>query len=111
MVTFTPLSQKSGIKPNKGRGDRFLKNIIDFKVKKIYFFSFHRYMAVRIPKRFLWVDSLPKNFSGANPAWVRKLPIDEISIPLNKHFTDFFSDPKISKTFTKRSKSAGYQKI
>jgi len=25
-------------------------------------------MAVRIPKRFLWVDSLPKNFSGANPA-------------------------------------------
>ena len=67
-------------------------------------------MAVRIPKRFLWVDSLPKNFSGANPAWVRKLPIDENGTPLSK-ILPIFSDPKISKTFTKRSKSAGYQKI
>ena len=95
MVTFTPLSQKSGIKPNKGRGDRFLENIINFKVKNIHFFSFHRYMAVRLPKRFLWVDSLPKNFSGANPAWVQKLPIDEIT--LNLHFTDFFLTLKSAK--------------
>ena len=90
MVTFTPLGQENGIRPNKGQGDRLLENIINFRVKNIYFSSFHRKMAVRIPKRFLWVDSLPKNFSGANPARVRKLPIGENSTPLSLNFTDYF---------------------
>ena len=90
MVTFTPLGQENGIRPNKGQGDRLLENIINFRVKNIYFSPFHRKMAVRIPKRFLWVDSLPKNFSGANPARVRKLPIGENSTPLSLNFTDYF---------------------
>ena len=42
-------------------------------------------MALRIPKRFLWVDSLPKNFAGANPA--KHLLSDKAQLDTKKYDT------------------------